>query len=60
MARLRNALLAGLVFAFLLREGSPPVLAQSSILGSRFRLLSIPFIRTASQTLGLIPSGKSL
>jgi hypothetical protein len=30
MARLRNALLTGLVFAFLLSEGSPTVLVQSS------------------------------
>ncbi len=28
MARLRNALLAGLVFAFLLSEGSPTLLAE--------------------------------
>src|SRR6266404_4176855 len=34
MARLRNALLAGLVFAFLLREGSPTLLAQSPNAGS--------------------------
>ncbi len=34
MARLCNALLAWLVFAFLVSEGSPTVLAQSSSAGS--------------------------
>src|SRR6266567_3508470 len=44
MARLRNALLAGLVFAFLLREGSPPVLAQSSSAGSPHIGFEVPAV----------------
>src|SRR5437660_10393952 len=44
MARLRNALLAGLVLAVLLREGSPPVLAQSSSAGSPHIGFEVPAV----------------
>src|SRR5256884_905242 len=65
MARLRNALLAGLVFAFLLREGSPPVLAQSSSAGSphigfEVRAGVDPIHANGEPDIGIDPFGKGL
>jgi len=63
MARLRNALLAGLVFAFLLREGSPPVLGQSSSAGSPHIGFEVPAVVDPIHTngepdIGIDPFGK--
>src|SRR5437660_3144846 len=63
MARLRNALLAGLVFAFLLREGSPPVLAQSSSAGSPHIGFEVPAVvdpihANGEPDIGIDPFGK--
>src|SRR6266567_4437018 len=63
MARLRNALLAGLVFAFLLREGSPPVLAQFSSAGSPHIGFEVPAVvdpihANGEPDIGIDPFGK--
>src|SRR5881275_2058153 len=63
MARLRNALLAGLVFAFLLREGSPPVLGQSSSAGSPHIGFEVPAVvdpihANGEPDIGIDPFGK--
>src|SRR5439155_15339339 len=63
MARLRNALRAGLVFAFLLRECSPPVLAQSSSAGSPHIGFEVPAVvdpihANGEPDIGIDPFGK--
>src|SRR5437660_6566345 len=63
MARLRNALLAGLVLAVLLREGSPPVLAQSSSAGSPHIGFEVPAVvdpihANGEPDIGIDPFGK--